>query len=122
MTLRFPIHVELFNENGESVYVINSTKKSQIKLRLQAFSRKNWAFGTCRVWYNKREEFYNEFRFTKASQLEEGLIACTEKPLVDFLKSIIPGEYLEKRQMSASQLKALKRARTKSPIQAGLPL
>lgn len=117
MFLRLPVNVELFNENGESVQVINSTKKSQIRLKLQDIPRTKWTFGTCRVWYNKPEDFYNEFRFSNVHQFEEGLVACSEKPLIDFLKSIIPSQYLEKRKLSPAQQQAIRRARDRSSLQ-----
>ncbi len=116
MILRLPTNVELFNENGESVAVFNSTKKSQIRLRLHATPRTAWAFGTCRVYYNKPHNFWNEFRFTNISQLETGLVTVTEKPLVDFLEGVIPQEYLEKRQLSPAQQQAIARARSKSTM------
>ncbi len=116
MILRLPTNVELFNENGESVAVFNSTKKSQIRLRLHAIPRTAWAFGTCRVYYNKPNNFWNEFRFTNLSQLESGLIAITEKPLIDYLNGVIPQEYLEKRKLSPAQQQAIARARSKSTM------
>lgn len=118
MILRLPIQVHLFDASGQLVQSINSTKKSQVRLRVHDFPREGWIFGTCKVWYNKPEDYYNEFGFTNIAQLDHGLTVSTEKELVDFFKSIIPGHYLEKRKLSAAQKLAIAKARRKSSMGA----
>jgi hypothetical protein len=120
MILRLPLLVRLFNEKGELVLSINSTKKSQIRTRLHALPRAEWQYGTCRVWYNKPNDFWNEFSFGSIAQLDAGLITVTEKPLVDFLHPEIPKQYLEKRQLTAAQQAAITKARQKSSMGAQL--
>jgi hypothetical protein len=120
MILRLPMQVKLFNEKGEVVQSINSTKKSQVRLRVHGLSRGKWVKGACRVWYNKPNDFWNEFEFTNLAQLEAGLITVTEKPLVDFLDGVIPTSYLEKRQLSPAQQHSIARARNKSSLGASL--
>jgi hypothetical protein len=116
MILRLPAQVKLFNEKDEVVLVINSTKKSQIRLRVHGLPRDKWQYGTCRVWYNRPNDYWNEFGFTSLAQLEAGLVTVTEKPLIDFMEGIIPREYLEKRKMSAAQARAILQARKNSKL------
>lgn len=116
MILRLPAQVKLFNEEDEVVLIINSTKKSQIRLRVHGLPRNKWTYGTCRVWYNRPNDFWNEFSFTSLAQLEAGLITVTEKPLIDFLQGVIPREYLEKRKMSVAQQRAIRLARKNSQL------
>lgn len=116
MILRLPIHVTLFDSEGQEVQRFNSSKKSQIRLKLQGVSRGEWQSGTCRVFYNKPNDFWNEFKFSSVAQFEAGLLTVTERPLIDFLKDEIPEQYLNKRQLSPAQLKALKKAQSKSTM------
>lgn len=119
MILRLPIHVTLFDEKGRQIQRFSSTKKSQVRLRVHGLStgkRRSWAYGTCRVFYNRPNDFWNEFRFNSLTQLEAGLTTVTEKPLIDFLGEDIPEQYLTKRKLTPAQKRALKRARTKSPM------
>jgi hypothetical protein len=116
MILRLPIQVHLFDESSQVVMTINSTKKSQIRLRVQGLSRSKWQYGTCRIWYNKPEDYYNEFTFTTVSQLDNVLTDDTEKGLITFLKQVIPKQYLEKRQLSAAQKQAVAKARERSMV------
>lgn len=122
MILRLPMQVKLFNEKGEIVLSVNSSKKSQVRLRVHGLSRSKWQSGTCRVWYNKPNDFWNEFSFTSLAQLEAGLITVTEKPLIDFLHGDIPREYLEKRQLTPAQLRSIALARSKSAMPQGARL
>lgn len=116
MILRLPIQVILYKKS-QAVLFINSTKKSQVKLRLHGLSRSEWDFGVCRVWY-ARPDFWNEFRFTNAAQLEDGLSLDTERPLIDYLLEVIPAQYLAKRQLSQAQRQAIRKARGNSPMGA----
>lgn len=116
MILRLPMQVKLYNADHELVESINSTKKSQVRLRLQALPRGHWQYGTCRVYYNKPNDFWNEFKFTNFAQLEAGLVTVTEKPLVDFLKKEITPQYLDKRKVSAKMLNVLRIARSRSKV------
>lgn len=118
MILRLPIQVHLFDASGQLVETISSTKKSQVRLRVHDVPRGEWAFGTCKVWYNKPADYYNQFGFTNLNQLDDGLTVSTEKELITFFKSIIPGSYLEKRQLSAAQKMAIAKARRKSSLGA----
>lgn len=117
MILRLPIQVKLFNGKGELVETINSSKKSQVRLRVHDFPRANWTFGTCRIWYNKSEDFWNEFIFLTPTQLHEGLTTDSEQELIAYLRGIIPGNFLEKRQLSAAQLRAVAKARRNSSLE-----
>jgi hypothetical protein len=119
MIIRLPVQVKLFNEKSEIVLNINSTKKSQVRLRVHGISRANWQFGVCRVWYSKDEDFYNEFSFTNLAQLDEGLTVNTEKDLIDYLKGVIPNNYLEKRKLTPAQRRAIVKARSKSTMPKG---
>jgi hypothetical protein len=120
MILRLPMHVSLFDNQGVEVKRFSSSKKSQIRLKVSDFPRTQWAYGTCRVWYSKPGDYWNEFRFMNKAQLEDGLTTNTEKPLIDFLKDLIPLQYLEKRKLSVAQRSAIRRARVKSTMRAGV--
>lgn len=117
--LRLPINVRIFNEKGEMVQSINSSKKTQIISRLRGVPRAEWISGTVRVWYNKPDDFWNEAEFRTASQLQDFLTTATEKPLIDFLKPIIPPNYLEKRKMTARQRASIAKAIKNSPLKLG---
>lgn len=117
MILRLPLRVELFNEKDELVQTITSSKKSQICLKLHGLSdgkRRLWTYGTCKVFYNRPNDFWNEFKFESLNQFEAGLLTVTEKPLIEYLRPDIPENYLSKRPVSPAQLAALKKAQSKS--------
>lgn len=123
MILRLPMRVELFDEKDQLIETIISSKKSQIRLRVQGISKagrrigaSSWVKGTCRVFYNKPNNYWNEFTFTSLSQFDAGLITVTEKPLIDYLRPEIPETYLQKRELSEAQKEALKKARERSGL------
>lgn len=120
MILRLPIHIKLMDTDGRLVKSINSSKKSRVRSNLQGFPRAGWSYGVCRIYYNKPHDFWNEFYFLNPHQLDEGLTLNTEKALIDFLKDVIPKQYLEKRQLSVAQRQALTQARSNSPIRRGV--
>lgn len=114
MILRLPIKVRLFNEKSELVAKFNSTKKSQIRLRVHGVSRNKWTFGVCTVSYDKSGDYFNKFTFLNEAQLLHGLTVDTEKPLIEYLKDIIPRQYQRKRQLTAAQRLAIAKAQRKS--------
>lgn len=57
------IRLKLY-ENGEMVYSATLRGKTRVLRILQWSLERKWDSGTCRVVYNSKKEFYNEFDFT----------------------------------------------------------
>lgn len=119
MIVRLPLYVKIFDENDQVIQTIKSTKKSQVRLRVHGLPRTKWTYGTCRVWYSKDKDVWNEFRFENINQLDDGLVTNTEKDLITYLKSVIPAPYLEKRKLSPAQERSIREARAKSKMAGG---
>jgi hypothetical protein len=81
--MRLPIKVRIFNENGQLVQSYNRTIKTRIIADVQVGLTAKDAFeGTCRVTYNPKEDYWNEFNFRTYSEFIHNLNQITEKDLV----------------------------------------
>lgn len=82
-TLRLPIRVKLFDKNNKVVQTYQRTIKNRIMLDVQVgLSSESVLKGTCRVTYNMKEDYWNEFDFTTFSEFRNNLTQITEKDLV----------------------------------------
>lgn len=84
---RIPISVQLFNKKGEVVQTYYKSVKSRIVADVQVgLQKKGVVRGTCRVTYNREQDYWNEFDFTDFATFNKILSVDTEKSLVqDFL-------------------------------------
>ena len=105
--IRLPIRMTLFNSNDEIVQKYSGTKKSQAIAKLLNVSRTEWNYGVCRVWYNKQEDYWNEFRFTEPSQLKENLTIDTEWAMIEafYKDGTLDKCYLGKKKVVLSEKK-----------------
>lgn len=94
--LRLPINLKLY-KGDLLVKTINSSKKTQIRLRLTDAT--GWDSGICRVWYNRKKDYWNEFKFTDLETFDRTLTDDTEWDMIkDFAKEgTLDMKFLKKR-------------------------
>lgn len=114
--IRIPINVILFDKNGNSVHIINSTKKTRVLQSLTRVSNSEWEIGECYVWYNRRRNFYNSFQFDSIDDFTNKLKLDMEYDLIRYLSDIIPINYLRKKKPHPSTNRSITKARISSSL------
>lgn len=80
---RILVNVRFFDKNGIPVHYCTSKIKKRIIRIVQLYSDKyGIVSGTCRVTYNKKEKYWNEFNFTDIETFLNILDIDTESKLV----------------------------------------
>jgi hypothetical protein len=82
------IIVHLFNKKGEKVFSINSNIKSRVLLNLDVEMKDRidvLDYGTCTIWYSKKEDAFNSFDFKDYTTLERTLNDDTSQELLMYL-------------------------------------
>ena len=73
--------IKLFRD-GKVVYRTTRYVRQRIYSFVEAKKNSEWDYGTCRVWYNVENDYWNEFEFHTVSQLNKILVTDTEPDLV----------------------------------------
>lgn len=114
ITCRIPIKLSIFDvQNGKMVFYTSSTVKSKIVSNLCVFLAQNrsleWV-GSCKIIYNKTDDYFNEFEFSTITCLNENISICTETNFLnDLLKDgTLDKTYTCKRQLTDRQKKLAK--------------
>lgn len=108
MLKRLPLNIKIFNKNGEMVQSITTTKKSEVLRCGRDFFDLKWQFGTCRVWYSKQKDYWNEFSFRSLDEFSELYDIDTDVAMLkDFLADgTLSRAYVSRRTISPKQRQA----------------
>lgn len=84
--IRLEMDCILFDERHQPLCHTKKWKKSALVSWFQERSSSEWKSGILKVWYDRKNNFWNQCEFTSRTELETQLSALTEYQLVkDFL-------------------------------------
>lgn len=100
LVLRVPIRVTTLDaKTGETMNVSTYTKQTQLLQFVQSQTKRyrDSATFVARVLYDRKQDYYNEFEFTNATDFNKKIEPCLERDLLKQLlkdKALLP-EYVQ---------------------------
>lgn len=95
-TMRIQMDIKLYKNNEVLAYTTKWVKSRAVGWVTEKLNDKKLKYdeGWCKVWYDKKQDYFNHFPFTNLAQFKQGLSQVTE---LDLIRDIVPEFKLGKR-------------------------